>query len=79
MSKKRFSTQGQMDLVPPIHSLLEKGVPSIPALDTYIGDLDSKLEDNTRKLVIGTKISLFQSDDIYRSGQTTRRVLRVYS
>ncbi|XP_033750005.1 LOW QUALITY PROTEIN: uncharacterized protein KIAA0825-like [Pecten maximus] len=50
MSKKPSRSQGRMDLVPPIRSLLEKGVPSIPALDTYIGDLDTKLEDNTRNL-----------------------------
>jgi hypothetical protein len=37
------------DKLPPLHSLLEMGVPSLAALDTYIADLDAQLEDNSRQ------------------------------
>lgn len=37
----------QMEQVPPVKSLLEKGIPGIATLDEYIRDLDAQLEDNS--------------------------------
>lgn len=49
MSKKKGDPRGQLEMIPPVRSFLECGIPCLAALDTYVEDLDRQLEDNSKQ------------------------------